>query len=313
MGKKIDFHMHLGDIFHENLSILFKKPYQYDHRPYVDPFDELGASGYTTPLITPDPNRMNVLIDAGQYRTWEMGGYAAVRGYMEESGIDYVVNMPILPNANFEEGLACNKLCPGMLTFTCCDFDLPTDIMLKKLRNDIARGAKGLKLHPIVQNVSPRDERIHRAIELFGEMGMPILTHCGVNDYYRMDSPHHDKTNMEYGELYYALELIHKFPDYIIIPAHGGGTTGGEMEELAAEIKKNGWKHVYVETSHRGAPDMIKMIELFGEDHVMYGSDFPFQTMKYELLEAEKAMDHFGDPEISEKFYYRNAARLLYL
>lgn len=311
MYKIIDFHLHIGDIFHENLSILFKKPNQYDHRPYEDPLEELGASGYTTPLITPDPNRMTNLINAGQYRTWEMGGFESTLALMDEIGVDMCVTMPLFPNTTFEEGLAMHKLTPRILTFTCPNFSLPEEAMLQKLRYDIGKGAKGLKLHPILQNVSPRDGRLHKAIELFGSMGLPITFHCGVNDYYVKESPHHAKTNLEYGELYYALELLEKYPDFIMIPAHGGGTNGGEMEQLAETAARKNWRNVYVETSHRGAKDIAKMFELFGEDHVLFASDFPFQTMKYELQAGKQATAH--DPELAEKFFWRNAARLLNL
>jgi len=311
MKQIIDFHIHLGDIFHENLNILFKKPNQYDHRPYPDAFENLGESGFTTPLILPDVERQNQLIDAGQYRTWERGGLKAMQDIMDECGIAYVVNLPILPNTGFDEGFAASKLDPRIINFTCCDFDLPMDEMFRKLKKDIIRGAKGLKLHPIVQNVSPRDERTHTVIELFGDMGLPITIHFGVNDYYRMDSPHHDKTNMEYGALYYGLELIEKYPDYIIIPAHGGGTTGGEMEELGEAVKIHGWNNVYVETSHRGRDGIEKMIDLFGEDKVMFATDHPFETVSYLLEGALQATAH--DPELQEKVMYRNAAKLMNL
>ena len=309
MHKIIDFHIHLGDIFHENLNILFKKPYQYDSRPYADPFDDLGRGGYTTPLIVDDIDRQNTLIDAGQFRTWERGGMAAYQQMMDELGIHYMVNMPILPNSSFEEGLAVYKMDNRFLTFTCPDFDLEPDAMLDKLKKDIGKGARGLKVHPIVQNVCPTDERICKCIELFGKMGLPITVHFGINDYYRQDSPHHDKTNLWYGDKKYCFELVEKFPEFIFIPAHGGGTTGGEMEELGALCKKRGYKNVYVETSHRGANGIKTMFELFGEDRVMFSSDHPFQTIDYELFEGYKAVG--DDPELAEKFFYRNAARIL--
>ena len=46
------------------------------------------------------------------------------------------------------------------------------------LKRDIIRGAKGLKLHPILQNVPLTDERTYAAVEVFGEMGLPITSRC---------------------------------------------------------------------------------------------------------------------------------------
>jgi predicted TIM-barrel fold metal-dependent hydrolase len=148
-------------------------------------------------------------------------------------------------------------------------------------------------------------------MELFGDMGLPITSHFGVNEYYKMDSPHYDKTNKEYGELYYGLEWIEKYPDFIFIPAHCGGFSGGEMEELAGAVKAHGWKNVYVEASMRSRTDVEKMIDLFGEDKVMFGTDAPSGPYVYLLECVLQATAH--DPEMQEKVLYRNAAKLLYL
>ncbi|MFQ7473129.1 MAG: amidohydrolase family protein [Anaerovoracaceae bacterium] len=311
MRRIIDTHMHLGDLYHANLNVTFKKTYQYDYRPYPDVFEELGENGYNAPLVVPDVERHNQLIDAAQYHNWEHGGLQATLDAMDYSGITYVVNLPILPGSTFDEGLAASKLDPRILNFTCCDFDLPVEDMLKKLKKDIVRGAKGLKLHPIIQNVSPRDERLRAAMELFGDLGLPITSHCGANDYYKMDSPYYGESNKEYGELYYYLELIDKYPDYVFIPAHCGGFSGGEMEELGDAVRTHGWKNVYVETSMRGREDIEKMIDLFGEDKVMYGTDAPSGPYVYTLEPLLQATEH--DPELQEKVLYRNAAKMLNL
>ena len=311
MRRIIDTHMHLGDIYHENLNVVFKKPFQYDYRPYPDVFEDLGEIGYSKPLVVPDEKRHNQLIDAAQNHDWERGGLQAAISAMEYSGITYAVNLPILPGHGFEDALAITKLYPNILCFTCPDFELPVEEMVKKLKKDIVRGAKGLKLHPIINNISPRDERLHVAMEVFGDLGLPITSHCGINDYYKKDSPHFKKTNKEYGALYYVLEWIEKYPDFIFIPAHCGGFSGGEMDELSNAVKTHGWKNVYVETSMRGREDIEKMIDLFGEDKVMFGTDNPSTPYYYSLECVLEATKH--DPELQEKVLYRNAAKLLYL
>ena len=148
----IDFHTHLGDIFHENKNISFKAP---QHLPkYKDPFKELGEGGYRAPLIADDPDALNTLIDAGQFRIWEKGSLQSVREEIERNRMDYIVSLPVLPNTSFEETLAASKLEPKILPFTSPDFSLPVNEMQEKLREDIRMGARGLKLHPILQNVN---------------------------------------------------------------------------------------------------------------------------------------------------------------
>ncbi|MEG1858171.1 MAG: hypothetical protein RR216_05475, partial [Pseudoflavonifractor sp.] len=67
----IDYHTHLGDIFHENQSIAFKRPGIVSHPNGFDPFKDLEESGYTHPLIVADVEAQNKLIDAGQARIWD--------------------------------------------------------------------------------------------------------------------------------------------------------------------------------------------------------------------------------------------------
>ncbi len=313
MGIKriIDFHTHMGDIFHEQKNITFKKIAAIDHKPYIDPFKNLEESGYNDPLIVDDEEKQNILIDAGQYRVWENGGLAAIQKSMDENLVAYSVSYPILPNTSFEEALAASKLDERIIPFTSADFSLPIPLMRQKLIEDIALGAKGLKLHPILQNCPLNDERAIAATEIFGERNLPVIPHVGVNDYYKSDSPYIAISPKEYGELDYFFEFVRRFPDYPIIAAHAGGNCGWELDVLAAKIKEEGWKNVYADTTFKNAATMFKMVELIGEDRVLFGTDYPFATIKYSILECEKAFA--GAPDILDKVFYTNAARLLNL
>jgi predicted TIM-barrel fold metal-dependent hydrolase len=183
--------------------------------------------------------------------------------------------------------------------------------MIAKLKNDIGMGARGLKLHGILQNVPYSDARTHAAIELFGEAGLAITPHFGVNDYYKPDSPHLAVCPKQYGELSYAFALLAEYPDYSIVVAHAGGSCGWEFEALAEKVKERGWRHVYVDTSFKSADIMRRLVDLFGEDRVLFGTDYPFATVKYSIAACEKA---FADrPDVADKVFYRNAARILRL
>ena len=276
----IDFHTHLGDIFHENKNIAFKRPGIVPHEDGFDPFKDLEESGFTRPLIVPDQKAQNVLIDAGQYRIWDRANIYTTGEMMDRCGVNYVVSLPIMPNTSFEEALAASRLDSRYIPFTCPDIEIT-------------------------------DKRCERPIKLFGELGLPITYHCGVNDYYKPDSPYLKMTNLNYGKLYYTFELLKKFPDYTIVPAHGGGSCGGELEALSAEVRKHNYKNVYVETSHRGAADILKAVELFGEDRVMYATDWPFDTCDCNIRCGEEALGN--DPVAMDKYFYKNAARILHL
>ena len=134
----IDFHTHLGDIFHENKNIAFKRPGIVPHEDGFDPFKDLEESGFTRPLIVPDQKAQNVLIDAGQYRIWDRANIYTTGEMMDRCGVNYVVSLPIMPNTSFEEALAASRLDSRYIPFTCPDFDLTDDEMMEKLkRSDI--------------------------------------------------------------------------------------------------------------------------------------------------------------------------------
>lgn len=307
--KIIDFHTHLGDIFHENKNISFKAPPTLP--PYPDPFADLAKERYNRPLVVEDQAQQNVLIDAGQLRTWQYGGLIATTQALDKNQIDYAVSLPVLPNTSFEEALAASRLEPRILPFTSADFSLPVEDMCKKLVSDIAMGAKGLKLHPILQNVRLCDERTYAAVEVFGSRGLPITSHCGINDYYKPGSPYKALAPKEYGELSDMLQLIARYPDYILIPAHAGGDCGWEYEELAEAVAKHGWKRVYTDTSFKNATVMRRLVELFGAQKILFASDYPFDGITESLEECFTAFS--SDPALLHSVLYQNAAQLLNL
>ena len=107
------------------------------------------------------------------------------------------------------------------------------------------------------------------------------------------------------------MELLRRYSDFVLVPAHGGGSCGGEMEQLAETAARLGCKNLYIESSNRGAPDIVRALELFGEDRVMYGTDWPFGTPDYSIRYLERALA--DRPEQLDKVFYQNAARILRL
>ncbi|MBV7389565.1 MULTISPECIES: amidohydrolase family protein [Enterococcus] len=298
--KIIDFHTHIGDIFHENRSITFKT--NYKKGDYVDPFIPFEASGYNTPFFPENPVALQQLIDAGQYRVWEctMENFAHD---MTENEIAYACLLPVLPNTNFEEYLAVSKLDQRFIPFTCPNFDLEIPEMEAKLLNDIKLGAKALKVHPILQNISLENEKVEAAVDLFGKAGLPVIFHVGIGQYYGPDVNY--PQNPEFGDPRYFYEFAPRFKDYDLIAAH----CCGWPEEFAK--KTAGLDNVYTDTTFCNATLIKQGVDLLGADRVLFGTDYPFGNFKYSILEVKKALAN--DPESIEKVFYHNAARLLKL
>ena len=300
MRKVIDIHSHLGDIFHEQKNVIWKL--NVKHGDYPNPFQNLEDSDFMQPLLA-NLDELPQLIDAGQYLCWE-NTLENLTKKLNSEDVTYIVLYPILPNTSFEEYLAASRFEPRILLFTSADFSRPIPDMVAKLESDIEKGAKGLKVHPILQNISLEDPRLIAAIEVFGRRKMPIVSHCGANDYY-IDKPY--ERTPEYGDLKYFMDMARKFPDYVLIAAHAGGLNGGEMEIL--HDNWSDFKNVYVDTTFRSYVDIRRQVEFFGADRVLFGTDNPFSTHTGAIRQVEKAFP--DDPEIREKILYKNAARIL--
>jgi len=304
MRKIIDIHAHLGDVFHYQKNVIWKQG--VEQGDYFNPFKRLEDAGFNEPLLA-NENELPALFEAGKMLNWE-NTLENLTKRLDSNNVSHIVLYPILPNITFEEYLAASRVEPRIITFTSADFSIPIPKMTAKLEQDISMGARGLKIHNILQNISMDDPRIKAAVEVFGNKKIPVVFHCGVNDYYPPEQTSFARTP-EYSDLKYFLELTEEYPDFIFIAGHAGGLNGGEMEMLAERWKSLKNKNIYVDTSFRSADSIRKLVEFFGEDKVCYGTDLPFSTHAGTIKLVEQAFPN--DISVQEKIFYKNAARIL--
>jgi aminocarboxymuconate-semialdehyde decarboxylase len=92
--------------------------------------------------------------------------------------------------------------------------------------------------------------------------------------------------------------VLERHPKLKVIAVHGGGYLGaywgridhawGAREDAHAKLPKpptSYLKQVYVDTIVFTAPQLRALIDLFGADHVMMGSDYPYDMGDYEPVE----------------------------
>lgn len=301
MTKRIiDSHAHIGDIFHENKNITFKT--NIKKGDYDDPFIACERSGYTIPLI---PKKVEDLINAGQYRSWEWTLENLTKELDEHPEVQGIVMLPIWPNQTFEEYWAASKLEPRIIPFTTCVLDMPQYEMTKKLKKDIDNGAKGLKLHPTIQNLALDDPKTEAAVTVFRDADLPVLTHCGANPYYTDDNPWSKKTNPAYSDFAEVVKFCHRWKDTKIIVAH----CCSAVELLYEQVKE--LPNVYTDTSMCSAEKMREGVKLLGEDKILFGTDVPFGSFHYSIAELDKAFP--DQPEIYDRVAYANIAALMHL
>ena len=152
-------------------------------------------------------------------------------------------------------------------------------------------GLKGVKIHPDIQHVNLDDSRLMKLYEII-EGRLPIVIHTGD---YRFDFSHPRRLK----------EVLKSFPNLVVDAAHFGGWS---IPELGYDLLGN--ENCYVDTSSSsfimGARRMRELINLFGTERVLFGSDYPLFSSQDE---AEFIQNIGLSDEVFEKVTWKNAER----
>jgi len=217
---------------------------------------------------------------------------------MDEFGVTKSVLNPIAP---MTDGFQYLKKVKGNERFLVFAGVSPHDPdKEKKLKDQIAAGCVGLKLHPILQNAAPNHRGYFEIMEIFRAYKMPVLFHSGVVHYYVAYQP----TRYGYGEPRRYEELIKAFRDVPTIMGHMGMRQGEQVIELARK-----YDNLYADSSQQRLSLLKKGAQAFGKDRLMFGSDWAFGRQSTPIRIGLKLTN--GDPEFQEKFFWKNAASLL--
>ncbi len=155
-------------------------------------------------------------------------------------------------------------------------------------------GLLGVKLHPDTQCVNMDDPRLMRVYEVCERRSIPLLIHCGD---YRYDYSHPLRLQ----------RILHEFPQLRVCAAHFGGWS---VYDLALEFLEHENCFLDVSSSMRylGLRRSRELIEDYGPDRIMFGSDFPMWNPGDEH-ERFLAMGFSNDAY--ERMHWRTAERWL--
>lgn len=159
----------------------------------------------------------------------------------------------------------------------------------------IELGLKGVKLHPDIQNFKVDDSKVIKIFEICNEKKLPILLHTGDSRF--------DNSNPNRVE-----KILKMFPDLTIIGAHFGGWS---IWDKAPEILSK-YKNLYVDTCSSfyalSKERAREIIDLYGTDRVIFGTDFPMWKQDEEL----KFLFSLGlSDEDLENILHNNLAKIL--
>lgn len=169
--------------------------------------------------------------------------------------------------------------------------------MKSDIEEIISLGLKGVKLHPDIQGYKSDDYRMLKIYELCERYSLPVLIHCGDSRY--------DNSNPNR-----IAPILDIYDNLTVIGAHFGGYS--VWEEAAEKLSK--YKNFYVDTSsslfalENGTAE--KLISIYGEDKVLFGTDYPMWEPKEEL---ERFLKLDLSEEQRKKILWDNGAKLLKL
>ena len=155
-------------------------------------------------------------------------------------------------------------------------------------------GLLGMKLHPDTQKVDMDDDRFMRVYEICERLGLAVLIHCGD---YRYDYSHPSRMK----------RILHEFPQLRVCAAHFGGWS---VQDLALEYLEEEGCFLDMSSSMKylGLRRTRELCEIYGEDRMMFGSDFPMWNPASEYAFCRS----LGFSETAyEKMCWHNAERWL--
>ena len=297
----VDAHSHLGDILNTGGGALIDRT-GVSKKILFDPISITESGLHRTYGLGSVPYRLFKywIVRAERARnaaaTLENMGRS-----LDEAGIDLTVCLPIAPYVTFGDLAAARMKDKRILPFTSIDFNASQDPG-KQLANDVKNGAFGLKLHPIIQSIPLTDRRVLQAVQAFEPYKKPVFTHAGVSSYYL--GKEKSRNVPANGKIHYIEELVKTFPKVRFVIGHSGLFQ-------SSKVMKNlrSCHNIWLDTSFQSPSKIRKLISIFGEDRIMFASDWPYGNRMPAINAVRVACR--GDRRLEENILSNNACDLL--
>ena len=246
-------------------------------------------------------------------RPYADGTNAGLRSSMQTAGIDKSVILPVVTNPRHTATVnrtAAALQQDGLISFGGIH---PCSEAPEQVLEDIAAaGLKGIKLHPVYQQVDIDDARYIRILKKAGALGLTVVTHCGWD----IGFPGAAQALPE--KLCLAAERAGQTR---LVAAHMGGWRCWEEAKMLAD------SGVWIDTAFSSGAvraqtgdirkeelqllqkeQFMELVSCFGSHRIVFGSDSPWSDQKESLdfilsLPLTRAQQ--------EDILFKNALRLL--
>ena len=304
MHRIIDAHCHLGDILEPGGGGLIERRGVVKQRVF-DPVDLAERALHAGPvplgkLLYRLGGRWVTRAERARNATATLENLTRS---LDDNGISDTVVLPVPPYVRYDDLARAAAKEPRLLPFTGVDYTQDVD-PAPALDADVEAGARGLKLHPIIQNVPLTSPRTRAAVDAFERHGLPVLFHCGISSYYLGRARARQRPRN--GAIPDAVALVRDFPQVNFIAGHAGLFEVRDVMKLLA-----GFPNVAVDTSFQSAATVRELIGAFGPERVLFASDWPYGNRSPALAIAKSACA--GDVGLERRILFENAAERLKL
>jgi len=172
---------------------------------------------------------------------------------------------------------------------------------LREMAED--HGARGIKIHPIVQQFHPDDPRMAPIFGVCQSLGLTVLSHSGLA-----------RGSEQWAEPNAFAPLLQSFPRLTLLMAHLGGGSWTQTRAFAEAFPTATFDlcEIVEWTGAANAPtddQLGQLIAAIGPDRVMMGSDYPWYDLNH-TVERVQSVPGLSD-EQREGILGANAVRLL--
>ena len=243
------------------------------------------------------------------------GTVVGLKNSMQKAGIDYSVVLPVATNP-----LKLNSMNnvsielngkDGLIYFGAVHPDAPD--WKEELSRIAENGIKGIKIHPVYQDVDINDIRYLRILNYAAELGLIVLMHAGDD----IGFPGVVRCSPKM-----TADALKQVGDVKIVLAHmGGWKNWKEVAENLADTsamldtsfslgKINGEEGYYSPEFLNLLDDdsFLQLVNAFGSDRILFGTDSPWTDQKESLKAIEKLPLSQSD---LQNILYKNAEKLL--
>ena len=193
---------------------------------------------------------------------------------------------------------------PALTAFVAMDpWALPPERNVAHLREMAERGARGVKLHPVLQRFEPNETTLQPVYQACTELGLAVLSHTG---------PARD--GVPFAEVPAFAPMLAEFPGLTVVLAHLGGGKWRDTLAVARAFPQVAFDlcEIIEWAGAPGAPapaELAMLIREIGPERVVLGSDYPWYEPAHtaELVESLPLLSQAEKNAILGE----NAARIL--